>query len=136
MSVALNQNGMSMLAWQDNRLDAGGMYAQNINFDGSFGNPTGINSVGEIPNKFSLSQNYPNPFNPSTTIKFEVAKSTFVTLKVYDIMGREVMSLVNQNMNAGTYEYSLNMMNLTSGAYFYKMTAGSFSDVKKMMVLK
>ena len=136
MSVALNQNGMSMLAWQDNRLDAGGMYAQNINFDGSFGNPTGINSVGEIPNKFSLSQNYPNPFNPSTTIKFEVAKSTFVTLKVYDIMGREVMSLVNQNMNAGTYEYSLNMMNLTSGTYFYKMTAGSFSEVKKMIVLK
>ncbi|MFA5012286.1 MAG: T9SS type A sorting domain-containing protein [Ignavibacteria bacterium] len=136
MSVALNQSGMSILAFQDNRNDAGGMYAQNINYDGSFGNPTGINSLGEVPGKFSLSQNYPNPFNPTTTIKFEIAKSSLVTLKVYDIMGREVMSLVNQNMNAGTYEYSLNMMNFTSGSYFYKMTAGDFSEVKKMIVLK
>lgn len=137
LSVVLNPaNGMSILAWQDNRNDVGGIYAQNINNDGSFGNATGIISFGEIPSKYSLSQNYPNPFNPITKIKFEIAKSGFVTLKVYDLLGREIMSLVNQNMNAGVYEYSLSAASLTSGMYFYKLESGSFSDVKKMMIIK
>ncbi len=137
MSVVLNPvNGMSLLAWQDNRNDGGGMYAQNINNDGSFGNATGIISTGEVPSKYSLSQNYPNPFNPVTKIKFELAKNSFVTLKVYDLLGREVMSLVNQNMNSGVYEYSLSAQDLTSGMYFYQINAGDFSDVKKMMVIK
>jgi len=137
MSTAINQSGMSMLAFQDNRNDAGGMYAQNINFDGSFGAPTGITNLGGVtPEKYTLSQNYPNPFNPSTTIKFEVAKNSFVSIKIFDLLGREVKSLVNDNLNKGSYEINFNASELSSGVYFYKMTGGDFSQIKRMMLLK
>ena len=136
MSTAINQNGMSILAFQDKRNDAGGIYAQNINLNGTYGGPTGIVSSGEVPNKYSLSQNYPNPFNPTTTIKFEVAKNSFVSIKVFDLLGREVKSLVNNNLNAGTYEYTFNASEFSSGMYFYKMTSNEFVQVKKMLLLK
>lgn len=137
MSTAINQNGMSMLAFQDNRNDAGGMYAQNINFDGTFGGPTGIiNLSGLTPDKYSLSQNYPNPFNPATKIKFEVAKNSLVNIKILDMLGREVRTLVNNNLNAGVYEVTFNAGELSSGVYFYKMSSGDYSQIKKMMLLK
>lgn len=137
MSTAITQNGMSILAFQDNRNDAGGMYAQNINFNGSFGPPTGINNVsGLTPEKYSLSQNYPNPFNPSTTIKFDLAKNGFVSIKIFDILGREIKSIVNDNLNKGSYEVSFNAGELSSGVYFYKMESGDFSQIKRMMLLK
>lgn len=101
------------------------------------GGTIGVSGIGEIlPGNFSLSQNYPNPFNPSTTIKFEVPKSAFVSIIVYDLLGREVKRLVNENRNAGTYEVNFDGSNLTSGIYFYKMTAGDFSETKKLMLVK
>lgn len=93
-----------------------------------------INS--EIPSGFSLAQNYPNPFNPSTTIKFALPVSGLVTLKVYDITGRLVSEIINQNLQAGTHEVNFNAANLSSGAYFYKLETKGFSDIKKMMLVK
>lgn len=90
----------------------------------------------EIPDMFSLSQNYPNPFNPSTNINFSIPKSSFVTLKVFNIMGKEISRLVNENLSPGVYSFDFNAEDLASGIYFYKLTAGEFSEVKKMTMLK
>lgn len=97
---------------------------------------TGISGTNEIPSGFSLSQNYPNPFNPVTNIKFSIPVSGIVTLKIYDITGKEVAEIVNRNMNAGSYTLDFDASNLSSGAYFYKLSANGFTDVKKMMLVK
>jgi hypothetical protein len=89
-----------------------------------------------LPSVYSLSQNYPNPFNPSTTINFALPKSGNVTLTVYDILGREVKMLVNDNLQAGYHKVVFNASSLASGIYFYRIQAGSFMDVKKLMLLK
>ena len=86
--------------------------------------PTGVeNNKNQIPSSFSLSQNYPNPFNPSTVIKYQIPKESFVTIKVYDVIGREVKTLVNGNKSAGSYELNFNASQLPSGIYFYRVTA-------------
>jgi hypothetical protein len=98
----------------------------------------------EIPSSYSLFQNYPNPFNPSTIIRFQIKDSRFVSLKVYDIPGKEVAVLVNEKLNPGTYEipFSINHLprqanNQTpSGIYFYRLTADGFSETKKMVLMK
>jgi len=91
-----------------------------------------------IPQKFSLEQNYPNPFNPITNIKFQISDIGFVSLKVYDVLDNEVATLVNEEKQAGSYkvEFSTNDLQLTSGIYFYTLSAGSFSETKKMILLK
>jgi hypothetical protein len=96
---------------------------------------TGIEENG-IPVKYALTQNYPNPFNPVTVISYQLPANSFVTLKVYDIMGKEVATLVNEMKQAGTYDVNFEAANLPSGTYFYRMIAGSFTDVKKMTILK
>ena len=97
----------------------------------------GVNPKGEIvPQNYSLAQNYPNPFNPNTKISFEIPKDEFVTIKVYDILGKEVSVLVSKDMKKGIYEIDFNGIRLSSGLYFYKMTAGDFTDVKKMILVK
>jgi photosystem II stability/assembly factor-like uncharacterized protein len=88
------------------------------------------------PDGFRLSQNYPNPFNPSTTIKYQIPKTGFVTLKIYDILGKEVATLVNGNKIAGSYEVNFNASKLVSGIYIYRLQSGQFSEVKKLMLLK
>jgi len=98
-------------------------------------------SVGEdeqnsLPFSFDLKQNYPNPFNPSTTINYNVPQSTLVIIKVYDLIGKEVATLVNEVKEPGKYQVAFEGENLSSGIYFYKMTAGDFSTVKKMNLLK
>lgn len=89
-----------------------------------------------VPDKYSLSQNYPNPFNPSTTINYSLPKSDVVSLKIFDMLGREVMTLVNQFQTSGTYKVTFNASDLTSGIYFYKLTSNQFSDVKRMVLVK
>lgn len=100
----------------------------------------GITSVkqtdGNVPTQFLLSQNYPNPFNPSTTINYQIPNNGFVTLKVYDMLGREVATLVNEVQPAGSYTARFSGANLSSGVYFYKLTAGNYIDVKRMLMLK
>lgn len=97
---------------------------------------TGVGNELASPNTYELSQNYPNPFNPVTTINFSIAKESFVKIKVFDILGREVMVLVNEPMKAGKYSVMMNASGLSSGVYFYRLEAGNFIDVKKMTVLK
>ena len=98
---------------------------------------TGIeNQQKIILNDFCLSQNYPNPFNSTTKIGYSIPKTSFVTLKVYDILGREVAALVNGEKPAGNYEVEFNGNGLSSGIYFYKIQAGNFSSVKKMILVK
>ena len=89
-----------------------------------------------IPEKFTLYQNYPNPFNPATTIKYSIPKASFVTLKVYDILGREINTLVNKEQKVGVYKIQFNSNKLSSGVYFYKITAGNFVNTKKFIILK
>jgi len=99
----------------------------------------GITSVEEnqlTPGNFVLNQNYPNPFNPSTTINFSIQSSDFVSLKIYDVLGNEVASLVNEEKPAGTYEVNFNASLLSSGIYFYKLQAGSFISTKKLTLIK
>lgn len=97
---------------------------------------TGVSGNNEIPTGFSLSQNYPNPFNPVTNIKFSVPVTGIITLKVYDITGKEAATLISQNMNAGSYTVDFDASHLASGVYFYRLTADGFTDVKKMMLVK
>ncbi len=86
--------------------------------------------------KFTLEQNYPNPFNPSTTIKYSIPSAEFVTLKVYDVLGNEVATLVNEDKPAGGYEVEFSAAELSSGIYFYKLQVGSFIETKKMLLMK
>ncbi len=99
---------------------------------------TGAMYVDEssIITDYSLFQNYPNPFNPSTTIKFQIPRNGFVTLKVYDILGREVATLVNEEKQQGNYSVSFNRCSLSSGIYLYKIQTNKFTDVKKMILLR
>jgi len=89
-----------------------------------------------VPAQYSLEQNYPNPFNPSTTINFSLPKASDVTVKVYNALGNEVMTLVNEFKNAGTHQVLMNAANLTSGIYFYKIQAGDFVATKKLTLIK
>ncbi|MCX6157435.1 MAG: T9SS type A sorting domain-containing protein [Ignavibacteriae bacterium] len=97
----------------------------------------GIQNISsEIPLKYSLSQNYPNPFNPTTNLKFDVPRAGDVKIVVYDLMGREVQTLVNESLKPGTYEISFDGSLLNSGVYFYMITAGNYSESKRMLLIK
>jgi photosystem II stability/assembly factor-like uncharacterized protein len=96
----------------------------------------GVNTLAGVPKEFSLSQNYPNPFNPSTTIKFDIPKSSFVNITIYNELGEKAASVVNKQMQAGKYETRWNASNYPSGVYFYKLTAGNFTETKKMVIIK
>ncbi|HEY9165681.1 MAG TPA: T9SS type A sorting domain-containing protein [Candidatus Kryptonia bacterium] len=108
------------------------------------------NGLAGEPQLFSLGQNYPNPFNPNTVINYQLVENSFVRLKVYDILGREVKSLVNERQTAGSHNVTFSASNLPSGVYFYRLSAGSsegvlrdltgqagtFTQAKKMILTK
>jgi hypothetical protein len=93
-----------------------------------------VNNV--VPSSYALSQNFPNPFNPSTEIQFTIAKAAFTTLRVFDILGRNVATLVNENVNPGTFRVKFDGTNLASGTYIYTLTSGSARITKKFMLMK
>ncbi len=97
---------------------------------------TSVSDNGKIPGKFELSQNYPNPFNPTTKIKYQISKPGFVSLKVYDVLGKEVANLVKKNMVKGNYEVTFNAENLSSGIYIYTLKENNISLGKKLLLLK
>ena len=102
---------------------------------------TGLVSVeqlynGAIPEKYELSQNYPNPFNPITNIKFQIVERGSVTLKIYDILGNEVTTIINKELEAGYYKYDWDASELASGVYLYRIRAGKYVETKKMLLLK
>lgn len=99
---------------------------------------SGLTSIvnNTTPVNFKLEQNYPNPFNPSTKINFSIPKSEFVTLKIYNTIGKEIKTLVSENLDAGKYEYTFSGSELSSGVYFYNFTAQNFSETKSMTLIK
>jgi len=97
---------------------------------------TGIIKNGETAEIYSLSQNYPNPFNPVTKISYSIPKSSYVSIKVYDILGKEIASPVNERQDIGSYSVEFDASKLTSGIYYYKIEAGEFTSVKKMTLVK
>ena len=115
---------------------ADGIYIDDIRLTGYNVTPTGIVLNNEIPVEYSLSQNYPNPFNPSTVINYQVKNQDFVSLKVFDMLGKEVVTLVNENQTAGNYSVSFDGSRLSSGLYYYKIQSGDFTDTKKMLLIK
>ncbi len=107
-----------------------------IDFDGSYKYSDIIELQIDPPSELVLQQNYPNPFNPSTTIRYEIPKSTFVILSIFDLLGREITTLINQVQNAGYHEITFNAKKLSSGIYIYQIKAGEFSQIRKMLLMK
>jgi len=101
-----------------------------------YGTLTDVPSEPYQINKYSLKQNYPNPFNPATNLSYSITQPGLVTLKIYDVLGTEIETLVNEEKPTGTYELNWNAANLPSGVYFYRLQAGSFVQTRKMILLK
>jgi hypothetical protein len=130
-------------SYSDKVQNAGNYYyrLKQIDYDGSFKYSNVIQISAMIPKSYNLSQNYPNPFNPTTIISYNLPKTGNVVLKVYDILGNEVATLINREQPAGTYKITFNALNadhknLSSGIYFYKLQSGNYSAIKKMLLLK
>lgn len=125
-------------SFTDNNLSAGSYSyrLKQIDFNGSFEYSNIIEVEVSSPQNFELSQNYPNPFNPTTTISFSLPQNAFVTLKVYDVLGNEIATLVNEEKSAGKYIINFDATSLSSGIYFYSINAGTFNQVKKMTLIR
>lgn len=100
------------------------------------GTSVGGDNEKVFPTEYSLSQNYPNPFNPTTTINYSVPKESFVTIKIYDVVGKEVTTIVNGNKSVGNYSIEFDASKLVSEIYFYRIQAGNFTDTKKLILIK
>lgn len=137
---AFNQFGGTQLngTWTIKVVDnAGGDVGVLRGWGVRFNNVVGVEPVNNnIPKSYALYQNYPNPFNPVTNIKFDIPKDEFVNITLFDLLGREVMNLTDGFKKAGSYEVKLDASNLSSGTYFYRINAGSFTDTKKMVLVK
>jgi hypothetical protein len=107
-----------------------------IDFDGSFEYSPVVEVTVENPLEYTLRQNYPNPFNPSTNLSFVIGQSAFVTLKVYDVLGNLVETLLNETRPAGKYTVNFNAKGMSSGIYYYTLKAGSFTSTRKMILMK
>jgi photosystem II stability/assembly factor-like uncharacterized protein len=133
-----NSNSQKEYSYSDNNLVGGSKFQyrlKQIDNDGKF-EYSEIVEVEVIPTKFALYQNYPNPFNSRTTFRYSIPNETKIIIKVYDILGKEIESFVNEERPIGTYELNWNAANLPSGIYFYMLQAGSFVDTRKMILLK
>lgn len=133
--ISDKRNG-TIITWSDNRTGLPKVYVQRIRGDGTL---TNIQSLAQYaPNVFSLEQNYPNPFNPSTSIQYAVGSRHFVTLKIYDVLGREIATLVNEEKEPGIYRAEFNTQDyqLASGIYLYSLQAGNSVETKKMVLMK
>ncbi|MBT8391613.1 MAG: T9SS type A sorting domain-containing protein, partial [Ignavibacteriaceae bacterium] len=119
----------------DNSVNEDGWYVDDINLVVYEQMPTSA-EPNVIVNKYLLEQNYPNPFNPSTIISYQIPEDSFVSLTVFDVLGNEVASLVNENKQSGSYEVMFNASTLPSGVYFYTLAAGEFVGTKKMLLIK
>ena len=136
--IFVDQNASPSLA----DLDDDGDYDLIVgNYEGTFSyyrnlSVTSVDEISITPTNFELRQNYPNPFNPTTSIEYSLPSNEYVSLKVYDILGNEVASLVDEQKTAGTYKVSFNASNLSSGVYLYKLLTGSNTQIKKMILLR
>ena len=145
-TIIPNGSGGAIITWGDKRNDfisAYDIYTQMVNSNGFLGEVSDIDEESDIVMSFDMLQNYPNPFNPSTKIKYSIPsvisneeRSLNVLLRVYDILGNEVATLVNEEKPAGNYEIEFNASKLSSGVYFYQLKAGNYINNKKMILLK
>jgi Secretion system C-terminal sorting domain/BNR/Asp-box repeat len=122
----------------DNSVDAG-IYTYRLmqkDFDGSFAYSQEVEVEINLPLEYSLDQNYPNPFNPTTTIRYAIPQDNFVSIKLYDVLGNEVITLVNEQRQAGRYEMLFNAADIASGVYYYQIKAGDFIQTKKLLLMK
>jgi hypothetical protein len=129
-SVAISSEGTAIVGGPNDNNLAGAVWVFVYKVTGIAPNS------GEVPEAFNLSQNYPNPFNPTTTINYRLQFSGRVTLKVYDLLGNMVATLVNEEKPAGTYSVIFDAGRLSSGIYFFRLQTGNFSATKKMILLK
>jgi hypothetical protein len=136
LTILIESNEQPLLAIREAQLVDGN--GQSLAFELTDGpiDGNGLDGATELPDAFQLSQNYPNPFNPSTSIRYALPEASEVQLDVYNIMGQRIATLVNTNQPAGTYEVSFNASNLASGMYIYRLTAGSFTQTRQMMLVK
>ncbi len=116
-------------------VDSGYYFTKAIQISGE-GHPSALNDFGDPPSSFSIFQNYPNPFNPSTKISWQSPISSWQSIKVYDVLGNLIATLVDEYKNAGSYEIAFDASSLSSGVYFYQLIAGDYIETKRMVVLK
>jgi hypothetical protein len=133
--LAKNGAQVSVSAADANPPNSGTINVDGVSYNGSM-TTTSVEQISGLPNDYYLSQNYPNPFNPSTNIEYSIPSESFVELKVYDVLGNEIASLVNEQQQAGVYRADFTADNLPSGMYFARITANDFSQVIKMILLK
>jgi hypothetical protein len=107
-----------------------------IDQDGTFKYSQSVEVTTQAPQQFTLEQNYPNPFNPTTTISYQLPMVSNVSLKVYNVLGKEVATLVNETKEAGSYIAQFDASQLSSGVYFFKLTTNQFSSARKMILMK
>ena len=129
-------NAVTVTAADPNAPDNGTIDAEDVSWSYGNGTPSDVDQIEELAADFSLAQNYPNPFNPTTNIRYAVSNMQFVSLKVFDVLGQEVTTLVNEVKPAGEYEIEFSGNGLSSGMYFYKIEAGNFVQTKKMILIK
>ncbi len=128
--ITYNYPGISL--WEYNQISHSYVWSE---YSTAWG-VTSVENKPDIPLQYSLAQNYPNPFNPTTTISFEISHQSYITLKVYNVLGKEVATLLNGEKSAGKYNVEFNAGGLASGVYFYKLQAGSFVQTKKLILMK
>ena len=127
----------AILTFNISNASGSGVIGSNANVDYvSFGAPTNVEHISGLPGDYSLKQNYPNPFNPTTNIEYSIPEASFVQITVYDVIGNEVATLVNEEQAAGIYRVDFNAVNLTSGMYLARITANDFTQTVKMTLLK
>ncbi|MBL8015967.1 MAG: T9SS type A sorting domain-containing protein, partial [Ignavibacteria bacterium] len=131
--IAVDNSGALICVWDDNRVNpAIKVYGHKIQASGL----TGFSNTSESPEGFALGQNYPNPFNPSTRISFTIPEKSSVTLKVYNVAGCEVKTILNSEMQAGEHYVQFDAGSLSSGIYFYTLCANGVSETRKMILVK
>ncbi len=129
---------MNQYSFTDKTVDAGS-YTYRLmqkDYDGTFAYSQEVEVEIDLPLDYSLDQNYPNPFNPTTTIRYAIPEDNFVSIKLYDVLGNEVITLVNEQKQAGRYEMLFNASNISSGVYYYQISSGSFIQTRKLMLMK
>jgi endoglucanase len=135
-SAALKPGASADGGWLDSEISTSGLFIRRKLSEAYEGPATGIGTLSELPKNYELRQNYPNPFNPSTTISFSVGAFGYTSLRIYDLLGREVATLVNEKKPAGRYILEWNAQGVSTGVYYYRIQSGKFMETKKLMILK
>ncbi|MBX2974601.1 MAG: T9SS type A sorting domain-containing protein [Ignavibacteriaceae bacterium] len=134
-----NSNSVKEYSYTDNNISASGKYAyrlKQLDTDGAYKYSPIVETDITVVLDYALEQNYPNPFNPSTTINYSIPNVEYVTIKVFNTLGEEVATLVNEQKTAGNFEVKFERTSLTSGIYFYRIQSGNYNETKKMILLK